>query len=89
MVVVAVKSNCDGCRSYVDRPQFSGWSVVPLALDNEIAHAGNVLVSSALVAALEIRSAPFFVAVDGTPLEIVNEGVPFDLSHLKEILSSR
>lgn len=88
-VIVAVKSHCDGCRSYLDRPTVAGWNVVPIALDAEIAEANDVVVSSALLAALDIRSAPFFVALDGAPLEVVNEGVPFDLAHLREILPPR
>ena len=89
MVIVAVKSQCDGCRSYLHHPELDGWVVVPLALDDEIAVSTNAVASRDLVTALDIRSAPFFVAVDGSPLEVVSEGVPFDLAHLAELLPRR
>lgn len=88
-VFVAVKSHCDGCRAFLDGPVVAGWQVVPIAVDAEIATHGHVVVSAGLVAALDIRSAPFFMAVDGSPLEVVSEGVPFDLAHLEEILPTR
>ena len=88
-VVVAVKSQCDGCRHFLDGPVVAGWRVLPVAVDAESGAHDHVVTSAALVAALDIRSAPFFVAVDGSPLEVVSEGVPFDLAHLAEVLPAR
>ena len=86
---VAVKSHCDGCHAFLSAPEAAGWRIVPVATDVEIATHDLVVASSALLAALDIRSAPFFVAVDGSPLEVVGEGVPFDLAHLTEMLPVR
>lgn len=88
-VVVAVKSHCDGCLSYLADLQLGPWSILPIAIDEEIATKDNVTTSRALLDALDIRSAPFFVALDGAPLEVVSEGVPFDRAHLLENLPSR
>ena len=88
-VFVAVKSHCDGCHAFLSAPDVAGWRTVPVATDAEIAAHDHVVASAALLTALDIRSAPFFVAVDGSPLEVVSEGVPFDLAHLAELLPVR
>lgn len=88
-VVVAVKSHCDGCQAFLDDLELGQWNVLPLAVDDEIAAKDNVITSRALLDALDIQSAPFFVALDGMPLEVVSEGVPFDRAHLLEILPPR
>jgi hypothetical protein len=85
-VVVAVKSRCDGCAAYLDGTTIDGWRVIPLAMDDEIAAHAGVWASRELVAALDIRSAPFFVALHHSPLEVVSEGVPFDVAHLATLL---
>ena len=80
-LIVAVKSNCDGCRPFVEdlSIEFPGWRLIVVTRDSMPAEAGHrtVWLAPALMDVLEIASAPFFVALDGSPLNVVTEGVVF------------
>jgi hypothetical protein len=84
-LIVAVKDNCLGCAEFMAEPSLDGWNLL-LVARNDIPHAPQVLVSTEAFALFDIRSEPFFVALDGEPLMIVTEGVPFSLSHTLEQL---
>ena len=80
-LIVAVKSNCDGCLPFVEDPSldFSDWRLMVVTRDDipEAAGQRTVWFAPELLDALEIASAPFFVALDGSPLNVVTEGVVF------------
>ncbi len=80
-LIVAVKSNCDGCRPFVEdlSIEFPDWHLIVVTRDSMPAEAGHrtVWLAPELMDALEVISAPFFVALDGSPLNVVTEGVVF------------
>ncbi len=87
-VFIFIKSHCDGCAAFHGGFQTPGWEAVVVATDDDVVASPTIVRASALVAALDVRSAPFFVAVDHQPLEVVSEGVPFDPEHLSTLLRS-
>ena len=80
-LIVAVKSDCDGCRPFVEdlSMEFSDWQLIVVTRDSMPTAADRrpVWLAPELMDALEIASAPFFVALDGSPLTVVTEGVVF------------
>ncbi|CAB4868818.1 unannotated protein [freshwater metagenome] len=80
-LIVAVKSNCDGCRPFVEdlSIEFSDWRLIVVTRDPKPPEAGHrtVWFAPELMDDLEVVSAPFFVALDGSPLNVVTEGVVF------------
>ena len=80
-LIVAVKSNCDGCRPFVDdlTLEFPGWHLLVVTRDAAVTAGDHrtIWLAPEIMDALAISSAPFFVALDGSPLMIVTEGVVF------------
>jgi hypothetical protein len=80
-LIVAVKPNCDGCRPFVEELslEFADWHLLVVSRDSLATEGGHrqVWLAPELLEALEIASAPFFVALDGSPLTVVTEGVVF------------
>jgi len=80
-LIVAVKPNCDGCRPFVEELslEFDNWHLLVVTRDSVATDGGHrqVWLAPELLEALEIGSAPFFVALDGSPLTVVTEGVVF------------
>lgn len=92
-LVVAVKPDCDGCREFVngDLEGLAGIDVVIVsdASSDEWADAVNeVVISSAFMEALNIRSAPFYVLVDPSTRRVVTEGVVFGASQVAAEIAS-
>ena len=90
-LIVAVKDNCDGCQAFLTHPEptFAGWQLLLISKDVFATPLERQAVwqSSELFDALEISAAPFYVALDGTPLEVVTEGVVFDPQQVVSELS--
>ena len=90
-LIVAVKSNCDGCRPFVEdlSIEFSDWRLIVVTRDSMPTAADQrpVWLAPELLDALEIASAPFFVALDGSPLNVVTEGVVFAPEQVVRVLS--
>lgn len=80
-LIVAVKSNCEGCKPFVEdlSIEFFDWRLIVVTRDSMLTAADQrpVWLAPELLDALEIASAPFFVALDGAPLNVVTEGVVF------------
>jgi hypothetical protein len=59
--------------------EFTDWHLMVVSRDSIATEGGNrqVWLAPELMDALEIGSAPFFVALDGSPLTVVTEGVVF------------
>lgn len=90
-LIVAVKPNCDGCQHFLNHPgdSFAGWHLLVITKDQFVSNAAQPLWrSDELFNALEISAAPFYVALDGHPLEIVGEGVVFAPEQVESELSS-
>ncbi|MGB8195631.1 MAG: hypothetical protein WCF25_01320 [Acidimicrobiales bacterium] len=87
-LVVAVKSNCDGCREFVNA-DLDGLHVpilVVSAADDEASEWRDarrpVFVSRDAFRLLDVRSAPFYVLVDPLNGRVVTEGVLFGPSQV-------
>jgi hypothetical protein len=82
-LVVAIKTNCDGCRAFLDADLSGvGAPVIVISADDdgvsEWRDAGHpVLVSSDAFRQLDLRSAPFYVLIDPMARRVVTEGVLF------------
>lgn len=92
-LVIAVKPDCDGCREFIhgDLDELSGVDVVIVSAtsSSEWADATNeVLVSSAFMKMLDIRSAPSYVLIDPTTQRVVTEGVVFGPSQVAAEIAS-
>ncbi|MBU6233541.1 MAG: hypothetical protein KJS64_04760 [Acidobacteria bacterium] len=87
-VFIFIKSQCDGCAAFQAGFQAAGWDAKVVAMDTDVIESLSVIRARELVQALDVRHAPFFVAVDGDPLVVVTEGVPFDPEHLRSLLSA-
>ena len=89
-LIVAVKDNCDGCRAFVEDPLagLDEWELLLVSRDRVAGALREVYLAPALLAELEISSAPFFVALDGAPLHVVHEGVVFAPEQVANELSS-
>ncbi len=89
-LVVAVKDDCMGCANfYRERhPGFAPYEVIVVAT-NDAPISGSaypIFRSPELLAALDIRSAPFFVLITGEPPEVTREGLVYDVSQVLEEL---
>jgi len=91
-LIVAVKPNCDGCQTFLNHRDstFEGWQLLVISREPIVTTPGQqrVFQSEELFNALEISAAPFYVALDGSPLEIVTEGVVFAPEQVASELSS-
>jgi hypothetical protein len=81
-LVVAVKPNCDGCRTFLegDLDAFRDIDVVFVSVSNDDewrVSSHEVLIAPAVFVALEIRSAPFYVLIDAQSSRVVAEGSLF------------
>jgi len=85
-LIVAVKDNCVGCSNFYSsrHPGFATYDVYVIATDDvPIANSAYPIYRAPeLLAALEIRSAPFYVLVDGVPPFVEQEGLVFDVEQV-------
>jgi len=88
-LIVAVKSNCDGCADFVNSPLDELHGVMVLVLsasdddEGEWANAVQpVLVAPETLRELEVRWPPFYVLVDPATSRVVTEGVVFGPSQV-------
>lgn len=88
-LVVAVKSQCDGCRDFVNSPldELGGVNVVILSASadgsSEWTNAKHpILVAPQALDELEIKWPPFYVLVDAGSSRVVSEGVVFGPSQV-------
>lgn len=90
-LVVAVKERCIGCQAFLgpELPGLEEWAVVLVSRDRVTSPYRDVFYGPEILDALEISSAPFFVAIEGSPPEVVHEGVVFALEQVVTELSSR
>jgi hypothetical protein len=93
-VIVAVKTNCDGCHSFYEGSHhvLSAWPVLLIAqhrhdLNHFAGSAHRVFASSELWSALDIRSAPFYLLVAPDPGRIVAEGLAFSPEQVQREIS--
>ena len=82
-LVVAVKPDCDGCRDFVEGnlDDLSHVDVIVVSAelhDEWRAKHRAVVVSPETLEALQIRSAPFYVLIDGSRSLVVSEGSVFN-----------
>lgn len=93
-LVVAIKSNCDGCREFI-RSNLDTLRVPVLvisATDDEssewIDALARVFVSPEALAVLDIRWPPFYVLIDPATGRVLTEGVLFGSSQVAEEIAS-
>lgn len=93
-LVIAVKSHCDGCRELLScDPDSFGIPDVLFVYDEApteswIANVHHeVVVSPALLTALEVRSPPLWILVDGEAGRVIAEGVPFGVTDIRDALA--
>jgi len=94
-VVVAVKSDCDGCRHFYagEHSALANFRVILVARDapgaNEYAGAcHNVYEASELLEALDVRWPPFYVVVAPSPSRVVHEGIAFTPEQVADEIAS-
>lgn len=95
-VLVAVKTNCDGCRPFYRSAleTLDGLAVV-VASHDDPAHADYdnavrpVMRAPALLDALDVRWPPFYVVVAPDPPRVIVEGVAFSPDQVADEISSR
>ncbi len=93
-LLVAIKSNCDGCRDFVQAPleEFAGLHVVIVSANatrhDEWSGASHpIVVAPEILELLDIRWPPFYVLIDAARERVVTEGVVFGPSQVyQEIL---
>lgn len=83
-LVVALKTSCDGCRDFVAHAleEFDGLELVLITATSDEASEWRgaprpVLAAPELWAALDVRSAPFYVLIDPELEQVLTEGVVF------------
>jgi len=85
-LIVAVKDNCVGCSNFyaARHPGFASFDVFVINTDDVpiTNSAYPIYRAPELLTALEIRSAPFYVLVDGTPPVVEREGLVFDVEQV-------
>ena len=95
-LVVAIKINCDGCKSFYDGSLVAlrAWPTLLIAREpnevRELAHAQNtVFVARELWTALDVRWPPLYVLITASPGRVLTEGVAFTPEQVaKEIVES-
>jgi hypothetical protein len=94
-LVIVVKSDCDGCRAMLesDLEELAGFDVVVVSaapdLKGEWALARQrVVVAPRLLEELDVRSAPFYVLLDGPAGRVLSEGVVFGPSQVAAEVAS-
>ena len=85
--MVAIKPDCDGCREFLrgDLRELSHVDVVLVSAVSSEEWRGadkDVLIAPALMEELDIRSAPFYLLIDHSTLQVVTEGVVFGPSQV-------
>lgn len=90
-LVVAIKSNCDGCRDFInaDLEELDDVDVVVVSASDDVEGEWSdaprkVLVAPEVLASLDIRWPPFYVLIDPTRHLVVCEGVLFGPSQVAE-----
>ena len=90
-LVVAVKSDCLGCRDVREAvpEDFAGCDVLFVARTSDgepgwAASSHEVVVSPALLDELAVRWPPFYVLIDPSSDRVVTEGVVFSLDQLRD-----
>ncbi len=91
-LVVAVKTNCDGCAAFYDGDLTPLGDVAVYLIAREPSptwHTSRhrVLVAPSAFDALEIRSAPAYVLVSGHPPRLVSEGIAFEPQQVADEIS--
>ena len=81
-LVAAVKSHCDGCRTFLesDLAEFANVDVVIISATQEEEYRASqhvVIVAPDVMVELEIRAAPFYVLIDSSTSMVVAEGSIF------------
>lgn len=95
-VVVAIKTNCDGCRSFYSGSldALQAWPTLLIARDDdEVQQFANarhpVYVASELWEALDVRWPPLYVLLGAQPGRILCEGVAFSPEQVaRELIES-
>lgn len=87
--MVAVKPDCDGCRSFIfgDLGVLGDVDVVVVSVaasEEWIDAPTAVLVAPEIMHDLDIRSAPFYVLIDPARRVVISEGVVFGPSQVAE-----
>ena len=95
-LVVAVKSDCDGCRFFYagDHSILAPRHVILVTRDEfrpgEYGDAVHeVLLAPQLLDALDVRWPPFYVAVDVQPVRAICEGVAFSPEQVASELANQ
>ena len=86
-LLVAIKTNCDGCRAFLhasldDFDQVDVIFVAAIDDDEWDSSSRPVLIAPEALARLDVRSPPFYVLIDPHALAILSEGVVFGPSQV-------
>jgi len=92
-LVIAVKSHCDGCRDFIygSLDRFGSLRVLLACekFDDEWLDAPRpVYEAPALLAALDVRSPPFYVLLLAPPSRVVVEGIAFTSEQVASEIAS-
>jgi hypothetical protein len=94
-VVVAIKTECDGCRDIVNahHDRLAGLALVVVSASDSLDDQwdqtrSSILVAPQLLEQLEVRWPPFYVVIDPTTSTVVTEGVVFGLEQVTQEISS-
>jgi hypothetical protein len=91
-LVVAIKSNCDGCREFLDADlgQFSVPVLVVSAEASNEYHGARqpVFVSPDALRLLEVKWPPFYVLIDPIARKVLTEGVLFGVDQVSAEIAS-
>ena len=93
-LIIAVKPSCDGCVALLKAPPSLYGDIDLLFVTAESAdepawspHRDRIVVSPALLTALDVRWPPFWVLVDPERGRVVREGVPFGPAQIAEVIA--
>ena len=90
-LLIAVKANCDGCRSfYIENHAWANDLEVVVAatsidgVDEFLGGAREVVAAASLLAALDVKWPPFYVLVGADPPHVITEGVAYAPDQVSE-----
>jgi hypothetical protein len=86
-LLIAIKANCDGCRTFLDASldEFDAVDVVFVAALDDAEWTGysrRVLIAPDALQHLDVRSPPFYVLIDPVAHTVLGEGVVFGPSQV-------
>jgi len=88
-VVVAIKTECDGCRDIVNAhlDEVAGLALLVVSASDEVDREWTdvrspILVAPKLLEELDVRWPPFYVVIDPSTATVATEGVVFGLDQV-------